>query len=161
MLAVRSISKGEAAAQKLRIAAPGASIEVWALDMDSYASIQGFAHQCTSLDRIDFAMLNAGTSSLEFSLNKSTGHENIFQVNYLSTALLTLVLLPVLRAKHAPGKPAHLSMTGSGLALTAKFANQNARPLIPSFDDPTGWNLSAAADRYSTSSCYWNYSSPS
>ena len=149
ILAVRSTQKGEAIAATLRRMHPGAQIEVWALDLLSYDSILAFTQRCTSLERIDFVVLNAGSARLDFRLNDSTGHEETFQVNYLSTALLTLSLLPVLKDKHPKHSPAHLSLVSSGLVYTAKAPD--ADPLIPSFDDPTRWNLSAAAARYSVS----------
>lgn len=80
-------------------------------------------------------------------INESTGHEEVFQVNYLSTAALAMLLLPTLKEKRPKGQP----IVSSGLALTASFANQDAEPLIPSFDDPAGWNMSVASDRHSTS----------
>jgi len=46
VLAVRSIEKGKAAASKLSLANPEATIDVWALDMESYDSIQAFVRKC-------------------------------------------------------------------------------------------------------------------
>lgn len=100
--------------------------------------------------RIDFAILNAGAKNGNFIVNQDTKHESVFQVNYLPTALLTILLLPVLRAKRAAGKPGRLTLVGSGLALVAKFPERNADAIIPAFDDPTRWTVQAAAERYST-----------
>ena len=150
ILAVRSVKKGEQAAVQLRKAHPKAKIEIWPLDMLSYDSIQKFAQRCATLQRLDIAVLNAAVGNPNFRINPSTGHEEAFQVNYLSTALLATLLLPVLKAKSPPNTPGRLSLVSSGLALIAPFANRDAVPLIPSFDDPKGWNLSAASDRYST-----------
>ncbi len=138
ILAVRSQEKGEAAAAKLRKLHPKATIQVWLLDMCSYASIQAFARRVESeLTRIDIALLNAGVIVLEFKIVKSTGHEEALQVNYLSTMLLALLLLPILKAKGPPGgQPARLTIVNSALTLAAKFPNRNANPLLPSFDNP-------------------------
>ena len=62
-----------------------------------------------------------------------------------------MLLLPTLKEERPKERPGRLTIVSSGLALTARFANQDAEPLISSFDDPTGWNMSVAADRYSTS----------
>ena len=121
------------------------------MDMLSYNSIQAFVRRCASLERIDFVILNAGMAGLDFRLNESTGHEQIFQVNYLSTALLAILLLPVLKDKRPKGQPGRLSIVSSGLALTGAFANKDADPLIPSFDDGADWNKSKASGRYGTS----------
>lgn len=151
ILAVRTVKNGETVAASLRKAHPKAKVEVWQLDMASYDSVQAFAKRCGQLPRLDIAILNAGTSTLEFTIVPSTGHEETIQVNYLSTALLAILLLPVLKPKTASGKPGRMLIVASGLALTSKFTNRNANPLLPSFDESTGANVGAALERYSVS----------
>jgi NAD(P)-dependent dehydrogenase (short-subunit alcohol dehydrogenase family) len=151
IMAVRSIEKGQAAAEPLRRAHPDAKIEVWKLDMLSYPSIQAFAQRCSQLAHLDIAILNAGTHKLEHTMCAATGHEETFQVNYLSTALLAILLLPVLKAKSGPKSPGKLTLISSALALQCKFANRNEDPLIPSFDDPKDWNMARAMEQYSIS----------
>ncbi|RDW84449.1 NAD(P)-binding protein-23 [Coleophoma cylindrospora] len=138
ILAVRSLGKGEAAAAKLRKLHPKADIEVWALDMSSYDSIQAFTRRLESqMARVDIAILNAGLITAAFSTVKSTGHEEAVQVNYLSTMLLAVLLLPILKTKGPPdGQPARLTIVSAALTLAAKFPNRDANPLLPSFDDP-------------------------
>lgn len=81
ILAVRTPSKGENAANELRRLAPKAKIEVWQLDMCSYASIQAFAERVgRDLSRLDIALLNAGLVKPSFELVKETGHEETLQV---------------------------------------------------------------------------------
>jgi NAD(P)-dependent dehydrogenase (short-subunit alcohol dehydrogenase family) len=138
IMAVRNSAKGEAAASKLRQLHPKASIDVWPLDMCSYVSIQAFARLVESqLPRIDIVILNAGVKALTFNVVESTGHEEVFQVDYLSTMLLTLLLLPILKAKGPLGEPAHLTIVNAALSIAAaKFPNRDANPLFPSFDNP-------------------------
>ena len=151
IITVRDESKGNEAITKLKSLHPTARIEAWTLDMLSYDSIQAFAQRCAGLERIDFAILNAGLQHGEFIINKTTKHELIFQTNYLSTVLLTLLLLPILKQKRQKmGKPSRVSIVGSGLVLAAKFPEQSADAIIPAFDDPTGWGLQASIERYST-----------
>ncbi|TVY81758.1 Short-chain dehydrogenase/reductase tropG [Lachnellula suecica] len=143
VLAVRSNLKGKAAASQLSMANPTATIEVWLLDMESYDSIQAFVQKCkTELSSIDYTILNAGLSPLNFSTSLSTGHETTIQVNHISTVLLTILLLPVLKAKSIKGYPARLTVINSVTAHLAKFPNRNQRPLLPSFDDTkiTPWD---------------------
>ncbi|KAF7168373.1 hypothetical protein CNMCM5623_001456 [Aspergillus felis] len=136
ILAVRTASKGEEAADKLRKQHPKATIEVWLLDMSLYESVQAFATRAEKeLPRLDIAILNAGIIGSKFKIVPSTGHEEALQVNYLSTILLAILLLPVLKAKSASGQPGRLTIVTSMLSITAKFANKNANPLLPSFDD--------------------------
>ncbi|KUJ11889.1 NAD(P)-binding protein [Mollisia scopiformis] len=151
VVAVRSIEKGNAAASKLKLASPKATIDVWQLDMESYDSIQSFVKKCdTTLSRIDYVILNAGVGPLRFGISSSTGHETAIQVNFLSTVLLAILLLPVLKAKSTRDMPAHMTIVNSVLAHTCKFPNRDQRPLLPSFDDTkiTPWDPS---ERYGVS----------
>lgn len=151
VVAVRSIEKGKAAASKLSQANPAAVIDVWALDMESYDSIQTFVRQCdTKLSRIDYTILNAGVSNMNFSISRSTGHETDIQVNHISTILLTLLLMPILKAKSTRDKPPRLTVVNSVTAHLCKFPNRDQRPLLPSFDDTkiTPWD---AQERYGVS----------
>ena len=137
VLAVRSSKKGEAAARQLRLQYAKANIEVWPLDMSSIDSIQAFVRRVEiDLPRLDMVVLNAGINKPSFDTIRSTGHEETIQVNYLSTALLTILLLPILKSKSPPGTAGRLSIISSGLALAAKFPNRNEVPFLPSFDDP-------------------------
>ena len=145
ILAVRSLEKGSAAASALATANPSAKIDVWALDMLSYDSIQSFVHKCdTDLpQRIDYTILNAGIAPTQFQKSISTGHEATVQVNHLSTALLTLLLLPTLKLKSRPqDPPPRLTIVNSVTAHLCKFPNRAQRPLLASFDDPKNppWN---------------------
>jgi NAD(P)-dependent dehydrogenase (short-subunit alcohol dehydrogenase family) len=134
IIAVRSQRKGEEASAKLLEEYPEAKIEVWELKMGSYDSIQAFVRRVEQLGRLDFAILNAGLVKAEFELNATTGHEETVQINYLSTALLSVLLLPPLKSKSPPGSPGRLTIVGSGTAYFAAFPNRNEVPLLASFD---------------------------
>ncbi|KAK0720988.1 hypothetical protein B0H67DRAFT_600314 [Lasiosphaeris hirsuta] len=149
ILAVRSIERGEAAAAKLRRLYPHSTIDVWELEMSSYASIQAFTKRVDEqLPRLDMAILNAGVMRFHFQRVTSTGHEEIIQVNYLSTMLLALLLLPILKAKRAGPSPARLTIISAALTLNAKFPERAATPLLASFDDPRTFDRQ---ERYQTS----------
>jgi NAD(P)-dependent dehydrogenase (short-subunit alcohol dehydrogenase family) len=151
IIAVRSVEAGEAVAYSLRKAHPKAQIDVWRLDMLSYASIQAFVQQCSKLPRLDVVILNAGMTNVKFEINPSTKHEKTFQVNYISTTLLAILLLPILKAKSPPSIPGRLTIVASAMGWQASLPNRNAVPIFPTFDDPTGWNLASANERYSAS----------
>ncbi len=140
IMAVRSPAKGKAAAAELGRPHPSATIDVWQLDMASYDSVQKFAQKVDSdLDRVDFVLLNAGMMSMSFSKVESTGHEEMLQVNYISTMLLTLLLLPILKKKKQEGQaPPHLTIVNAALSLVAAFPNRDKVPLLPSFDTDQG-----------------------
>jgi NAD(P)-dependent dehydrogenase (short-subunit alcohol dehydrogenase family) len=153
IIAVRSKEKGEAAAKQLQTCQRGAKIEVWLLDMLSYDSIQSFAKRCEGLQHLDIAILNAGLASTQWKINQSTGHETVFQVNYLSTALLSLLLLPTLKkATGTTGQTSHLSIISSFLGCRSAFSNRDAKPLLASFDKLEGsFTLAAVQERYNVS----------
>ncbi|KFY72555.1 hypothetical protein V499_07303 [Pseudogymnoascus sp. VKM F-103] len=138
IVAVRSTKKGKDAASQLTLANPSATIDVWPLDMESYDSIQTFVHKCnTELSRIDYTILNSGLAPANFSTTQSTGHETTIQVNHTSTILLTILLLPILKAKSTRDNPARLTVVNSLTAHLCNFSNQHQRPLLPSFDNTT------------------------
>lgn len=151
VVAVRSLEKGQEAATKLKAANPAATIDVWHLDMESYDSIQAFVRKCNAeLSRIDYTILNAGLSPIYFNKSPATSHEITIQVNHISTILLTLLLLPVLKEKSTRDNPARLTVINSIMAHLCKFPNRNQRPLLASFDDTkiTPWD---PVERYGVS----------
>lgn len=150
ILAVRNEEKGESAAAKLRADYPTAKLEIWHLEMTSYPSIQAFCRRVEAeLPRLDITILNAGLSRFEFTTCE-TGHEEILQVNYLSTFLLAILMLPICKAKAPPGRPGRLTIVSSGTALFAKLSNRDKRPFLASFDDPAIYPFHTA-DRYFSS----------
>ncbi|MCJ1352075.1 MAG: hypothetical protein MMC33_002059 [Icmadophila ericetorum] len=97
ILAVRTVSKGEAAKQELQDLPKEArqAIEVWELDLDSYDSVEKFANRASQLGRLDAILENAGISMDKFS--KSEEDERTITVNVVSTFLLAFLLLPKMR----------------------------------------------------------------
>lgn len=108
ILAVRDLAKGRAAVAKLlkRRYLPEDYIEVWKLDLPVYESVVAFAERSKTLERIDIVILNAGIAPASFRINSLTGHSECIQVNYLSTALLAVLLLPILKSKREKQKGA-------------------------------------------------------
>lgn len=143
ILAVRSKEKGETAKRDLAQTAPEANIQVWELDMSSYDSIRAFATRAESLPRLDVAILNAGVVKTQFESVKSTGHEEVIQVNYISTALLSLLLIPVLRSKRIGSTPGKLTIIGSEVGHWSKFDERHSDPIFPAFDNPANFDANA------------------
>ncbi|KAI5457031.1 hypothetical protein BGZ63DRAFT_428463 [Mariannaea sp. PMI_226] len=134
ILAVRSQSRGDAAAAKLQTLFPQAKIDVSLVDMSSYKSIVAFAKRCESLPRLDVAILNVGLSRPQFERAEETKHEMTFQVNYLSTALLALLLLPVLKEKRGSG-PGRLALVGSDAAYWAPWEDMCRTSIFEAVND--------------------------
>lgn len=150
IIAVRSTEKGEQVASKFRAQYPKANIQVWSLEMESYDSIETFSRRADAeISRLDIAILNAATQTAQFSMVTSTGHEKLVQVNYLSTMLLVVLLLPVLKTKSPPGKPGRLTIVSSGTARGATISEPKGTPILPALDDKLRpWN---PVERYAVS----------
>ncbi|KAI9883361.1 MAG: hypothetical protein M1823_004873 [Watsoniomyces obsoletus] len=98
ILAVRSLERGEAARKSILESTQRSpeSIEVWELDLSSFASVKKFAERVIKdLSRLDILLENAGISTLDFKLVEE--NESTVTVNVISTFLLALLLLPKLR----------------------------------------------------------------
>ncbi|ROW01493.1 hypothetical protein VSDG_02060 [Cytospora chrysosperma] len=137
ILAVRNEEKGKEAASKLlhgRDLAPD-TLEVWLLDHSSYDSVVAFSERARTLERLDFVNLNAGTALGKRVFNDKTGHDEIVQVNYLSTALLAILLLQVVKDKPSSW-PAKITFTSSDLPAFAKFQERTGSPLLKELDKP-------------------------
>lgn len=135
ILAVRNESKARALIDGLsKGRATKPSIEVWKLDYLSYDSIINFVDRANSLERLDVVVLNAGIYRTTVNLVPSTGHEENVQVNYLSTVLLLVRLLPILKAKTQGSQPGRLTVVSSDTAAWYNLKEKDQDPLLPSFD---------------------------
>lgn len=165
ILAVRNVPKGKKARESLlaayRVCQKAPTVEVWELDMCSYESIARFTDRLKrSGIRLDFAILNAGVLPSEFNINAGTGNEETIQTNWLSTALLTLLLLPEMDKMARNNSRPVLSIVNSEAAGWAKFKKAKAVTsnhgqekekevsLRNTLNDPSTFAIS---DRYSTS----------
>ncbi|KAF2878608.1 short-chain dehydrogenase [Massariosphaeria phaeospora] len=101
ILAVRSVKKGEDAKTDIeRTTRTKGVVQVWQLDMASYASVLDFAARVEKeLPRVDIAVLNAGIARLDFEICEQD--ESQITVNVVSTFLLALALLPKMKATAA------------------------------------------------------------
>ncbi|KAK8100422.1 NAD(P)-binding protein [Apiospora kogelbergensis] len=139
IMAVRSLSKGEAAAEGLRAEFPAANIEVWELDMASFHSVRAFAERCAQnlpLEqggqkwRLHAAVLNAGLAAFDFTrVDEGRCRETMLHVNYLATALLAILLLPIMKpsptepSSSPKTSPGRLTLIGSDSALNATLSD--------------------------------------
>ena len=117
ILAVRDPSKGEQARRSIEGRCNDATgrggrgrgrgrkkidlgkIEVWCLDLKDYGSVRGFVKRVDEeLERLDVVVLNAGIYMREFE-RSGHGWEKTLQVNVLSTALLGILLVPIMEEK--------------------------------------------------------------
>ncbi|KAK8040184.1 Short chain dehydrogenase sol3 [Apiospora rasikravindrae] len=153
ILAVRDEAKGQTAAAALAQNRDTAdvTIEVWKLDLSDYDSVVALADRAKTLATLDIVILNAAIVPFKFALNPRTQHEEGLQVTYLSTTLLTLLLLPVAASKRAHQKqPTRITLVTSEGAAWSKFTERNADPLLPAFDAPIVGGVGEFQNRYFT-----------
>lgn len=123
IMAVRTISKGEAAKEKILKATgkPDSSIEVWPIDMDSHDSVKAFTERASLLPRLDGVLANAGIMTSQFTL--SEGSEKTLTVNVINTFLLFFLLLPTMRrSEQQTGIPCRFVIPNSALHYMAPLA---------------------------------------
>lgn len=101
ILAVRTLASGDLAKQEIDTAAGTAGkpvVEVWPLDLCRYDSVKKFVHRVEAeLERVDGVVLNAALAPARREV--AEGHSMAVTVNVLSTMLLAVLLLPVVKGK--------------------------------------------------------------
>jgi len=136
ILAVRSLEKGEAAKKDIATAAAkGTVIEVWQIDMASYASVKAFAARVEAeLNRVDIFHVNAGLVCSKFALAKD--NETMITVSVVSTFLLAALILPKLKASAADFniRP-RLVITSSGAHEHTTFPQRTEESIFGALHD--------------------------
>ena len=162
ILGVRSMSKGEVAKADIE-ASTGRKgvVDVYQLDLSSYASVKHFASQISSLPRIDAVVENAAVGWInildcytKLTLEKIAvekfemfeDDEATITVNVVSTLLLAVLLLPALRqsAKKFGINPT-LATVSSGVHLSIHFPEGKANNIFATLNDEKTAKMS---DRY-------------
>jgi len=157
ILAVRDPAKGAAAKASLLQQANSnptsphntTTIEIWDLDLSSYASVQAFAARVTStLPRIDAVLLNAGIMPQVYA--ETEGSESTITTNVLSTFLLAFLLLPHLKtvAERHSIRPV-VSVTASDVHFLTAFPERDAQPSI--LAELSNEKTARMGDRYNVS----------
>ncbi|KAI1826779.1 putative short-chain dehydrogenase [Xylaria intraflava] len=147
ILAVRRLDSGEDAKHDIE-STTGVrkdTIQVWKLDMASYASIQEFAARVNAeLDRVDIFIANAGVARATFHMAED--NEEGITVNVVSTVLLMLLVLPKMKATAAQlsVRPT-FSIVSSGV---------HGHTQLPQMSAPPGKLFETINDR-ATAEKYW------
>lgn len=135
ILAVRSPEKGEAAKMSIEVSAKRHGVvEVWRLDMSSYASVKEFAKKAETLKWIDVLLLNAGVSLSTYRVLED--NEATITINVVSTIVLALLLVPKLRetASTYTTTP-HISIVTSVLHYLTALKERNSKNIIKALDE--------------------------
>jgi NAD(P)-dependent dehydrogenase (short-subunit alcohol dehydrogenase family) len=126
VLAVRTLSKGEQAKQKIlaRAARFNARVEVWECDMLDYDSLRRLKQRAERElpdGKLDYLVLNAGILSVKLEWSKY-GWENMLQCHVLSTTYLALLMLPLLEKAQDEKE---------GFVPVLEIVNSTAHSLVP------------------------------
>jgi NAD(P)-dependent dehydrogenase (short-subunit alcohol dehydrogenase family) len=136
ILAVRSIAKGEHAAEDIRASTKceAAALEVWQLDLASSESVEDFAARARQLERLDVLVANAGVYLYDFEM--ADGNEMTITVNVINTFMLAFLLLPILRETSVRlGKEAVITFTGSFVLWLTKFPERKSEHIFQDLAD--------------------------
>ena len=101
VLAVRSLVRGQAAADRIRTQVPGASIRVSQVDLADLASVSEFVARERQTGPLDVLVANAGVMLVPQREFTADGFERHMGTNHLGHAALILGLLPTLSAAPA------------------------------------------------------------
>jgi retinol dehydrogenase 12 len=136
ILAVRTASKGLAAKKSIEATTKRLNVvEVWDLDLTSYASVKAFAEKVNGLERLDVVVENAAVFKFDRELKE--GNESTVTVNVISTFLLGLLVLPKLRETGVKYNTTPvLTFTGSFTHAEAKFPERKAARIFEALNKP-------------------------
>ena len=149
ILTCRNVEKGKAAAKDIQETTSCSSdtIQVWHLDMSSYASVQAFSDRVQAeLPRLDVLIANAGLGTETFRMTED--NEETITTNVVSLFLHAFLLFPKLHKTAVEyNTQSHLTVTASELYEVAKFKERNAPAgqIFASLNDKEKTDMS---DRY-------------
>ena len=152
ILACRNIEKGKAAAKDIQATTSCSSdiLQVWHLDLSSYASVISFAEKVKiELPRVDVFIANAGLGSTKFRMTED--NEETITTNVVSTALVAFLVHPKLSETAKKfNTQTYFTYTASELYEIAKFKERQAPTgqLFAYLNDEKKSNM---GDRYNVS----------
>lgn len=128
ILGCRNLAKGLESQHKIEKATNKLGvIEVWEIDLGIFSSVRNFCQRATNLERVDVVVENAALMSSNYECFE--GYERQVTVNIISTWLMALMLLPIMKqTSHAfyqssKDRP-HLTIVGSNAHFYAPFESR-------------------------------------
>ena len=149
ILAVRTLSKGEAAKESIEKSTDQKGVvEVWHLDLGNYESVKEFAKKAGKLDRLDVLVENAGINKSVWSVLED--NEATITTNVISTFLLGILLLPKLRESGQKfNSTPHLAIVSSEVHFWSPMNERKSKSIFDALNDKETANM---ADRYTSTS---------
>ncbi|KAH8686100.1 hypothetical protein BGZ60DRAFT_396889 [Tricladium varicosporioides] len=148
IMAVRSIEKGEKAKFDIEGSTKKKGVlEVWECDLASYASVLAFVARLENESRLDAVIANASVATGIFELAED--NESSITINVISTFLLVLLLLPIMRTSASRWniEPV-ITIVGSGIHSWIDFPEWEQSNILEFMNDPKTANMK---DRYAAS----------
>lgn len=96
LLACKHLESGEKLARELRESTGNDDIALLTLDLGSFAGVKDFVNKLKALNRPVAALVNNAAILSRKHEKTVDGYERTIQVNFLSTALLTLLMQPLM-----------------------------------------------------------------
>lgn len=155
ILGCRDVAKGAAAKQDIEASAGREGVvQVWEVDLCSFDSVRSFCQRAAGqLENLDVVVENAGVYDKEYHV--AEGYERQITVNVLSTFLMAVMLLPLLKrsattttteAASAAAAPSHLVIVASNAHLYPSFPERHADSVFEALRGSENMGL-----RYATS----------
>ena len=152
IIACRNTEKGKSAAEEIQKATSCSPdvLEVWALDLSSYASVLAFGDRVNKeLPRLDVLISNAGLGTRKY--RRTEDNEELITTNVVSLFLHALLLYPKLHETAVKfDTQSHFTVTASELYEVAGFKESKAPPgeLFAALNDE---KTAKMTDRYNVS----------
>ncbi|KAF3761944.1 NAD(P)-binding protein [Cryphonectria parasitica EP155] len=152
ILACRDVEKGRAAQADVETSSPsskqGGAVEVWQVDLASFQSVKEFCRRADAeLDRLDVVVGNAGIAIGTY-VEADGGFESTIAINVVSTFLMVLLLLPLMRRTAVRfNVETKVVIVSSDSHMFARFREREELKGLEAFKGKENMN----EDRYNTS----------
>lgn len=140
ILACRDLERGRAAKEDIEAASAVAKgvVDVWVVDLGSFRSVKDFCRRADAeLDRLDVVVENAGIAIGSY-VEADGGFESTIAINVVSTFLMALLLLPIMR------RTAMRFNNEPRLVIVSSDAHMFVRHILHGFmlsEGPLGYNF--------------------
>ncbi|KAM3075264.1 hypothetical protein ACMFMF_005942 [Clarireedia jacksonii] len=146
IITARSERRREEVSEELRSRAHhDTKVQVMMLDTTSFDSLRSFGAEVQKLSHLDIVILNAGVYRTDYTVCPETGWEETLQVNFISTYILSLLLLPLLLKSPMQGR---LLLVSSEAHAWADIKNPRLDDLLHTLNNRGQYNC---YDRYHAS----------
>lgn len=131
----------------------GTAVEAWPLEMNSFDSVRAIVDRLAAREdsQLNVLVANAGVLLDDNFSSTPDGWELTLQVNYLSTALLSLLLLPYLIKSSTADSPSRLAIVSSVAHYSGPKYLKGARTWDRILETVNSKRFAKGAERYCVS----------